>query len=221
MIRADHKRWAELIFDPYLGRILKKDFSHFYISKGMPELPGDTGLLVTPNHISWWDGFFIYHCMKRYSRRKIHLMMLEEQLRQFPFFRYLGAYSIDPGVRKAVRESLEYTKENLVRPDSYTVVYPQGEIVPQDTSPLSFQKGIVHILGSLEKPVAVMPVIFLVKPYNERHPEIWCRFGETHSSDDVQKDLDGYEAAANRELELLQKDILNRRYRGDLLPGKK
>lgn len=221
MIYADHKWWAPVLFDPYLRRIFKKDYSRFYVSNEMPVIPEERGLLITPNHISWWDGFFIYYCMKHYSSRKIYLMMLEEQLCSIRFFRFMGAYSIDPGYRSRVKESLDYTRKTLMEENSYTVIYPQGEIVPQDTAPLRFQRGIITVLRSLDPPVLLMPVIFLVKPYNERHPEIWCRFGEPRSSDAVCADFAAYEEAANRELEQLQEAVLHRQYVTDLFADRK
>lgn len=221
MIRAEHRWWAPVLFDPYLRKIFRKDHSHFFISNDFPEIPGNAGLLITPNHISWWDGFYIYYCMKHFSRRKIYLMMLREQLAQFQFFRFMGAYSIDPGHRGEVQESLEYTRDTLLEKNSYTVVYPQGEIIPQDTAPLTFQRGILLVLRKLAVPVYIMPVIFLVKPFNERHPEIWCRFGKPHMSDDVLRDFAGYEQAANRELAELQESVLNRIYASDLFQEKK
>ena len=221
MIYADHKWWAPLLFGPYLRKIFRKDYSHFYISNAYPEIPEEKGLLLTPNHISWWDGFFIYYCMKHFSSRKIYLMMLQEQLSQIQFFRFMGAYTIDPGHRSNVKESLDYTRKSLKENNSYTVIYPQGEIVPQDTAPLRFQRGVITVLRSLDPPVLLMPVIFLVKPFNERHPEIWCRFGEPASSDTVCDDFQGYEAATNRELEKLQKSILTREYITDLFADKK
>lgn len=216
MIKADHKRWAGWLFFPYLERIFRKDFTNFFISNGMPRIPDDSGLIITPNHISWWDGFFIEYLMRHTTGRRIYLMMLKEQLARYGFFRFLGAYSIDPGNRKEVTESLRYTAEAADRCDAFVVMYPQGEIIPQRSAPLEFKSGLPAVLRLTKGTVSVMPVIFLVKPYNERHPELWCRFGPAISKEKVLKDYKSYEDLCNRQVEELERSILNRDYRTDL-----
>ena len=38
MIRASHKTWARLFFNPYLDGLIKKNFSHFYLVNGFPDI---------------------------------------------------------------------------------------------------------------------------------------------------------------------------------------
>ena len=59
MIKADHKKWAEFVFDIYLRRLLKKSFYDFRIINELPAFDYSKSIIVTPNHFSWWDGFFI------------------------------------------------------------------------------------------------------------------------------------------------------------------
>lgn len=216
MIRAEHKKWAGWLFYPYMDRIFRKDYTHFFVTNTMPEIPEENGLLITPNHISWWDGFFIDFLMRCSTKRRIHLMMLKSQLARFAFFRFLGAYSIDPGFRKGVLESIDYTAEILGKPDSFVVVYPQGEIVPQRSAPVIFRDGVLLCLRKAESPASCMPVSFLVKPFNERHPEIWCRFGPAVDAGQVMQDMKGYEKLCNDEILRLEEDILQRKYVEDL-----
>ena len=44
--------------------------------------------------------------------------MLEKQLCRNRFFRYIGAYSVNPETIRGVRESLRYTLDILERPDA-------------------------------------------------------------------------------------------------------
>ena len=37
MIKADHKKWAEIVFDIYLNRLLKKSFLDFRIINDLPK----------------------------------------------------------------------------------------------------------------------------------------------------------------------------------------
>ena len=61
----------------------------------LPEFDKSKSLIVTPNHFSWWDGFFIYWTNKKLFNRKLYVLMLEEQLKRYWFFKKLGCYSID------------------------------------------------------------------------------------------------------------------------------
>ena len=54
--------------------------------------------------------------------RKIHIMMLEEQLKRYWFFRYLGCYSIDHDKTKSILESVEYTKKVVYLDDGDVMV---------------------------------------------------------------------------------------------------
>ena len=65
MINADHNKWAEFVFDIYLKRLLKKSFYDFRIINKLPEFNKSKSIVVTPNHFSWWDGFFIYWTNKK------------------------------------------------------------------------------------------------------------------------------------------------------------
>ncbi|MDX1777464.1 MAG: hypothetical protein R3339_01145, partial [Thermodesulfobacteriota bacterium] len=96
MIKASHKKWARLIFNPYCDLLLKRNFSQFLLVNDFPQLSPKLPLIITPNHISWWDGFFIYYLSKKKFNRKIYLMMLESSLEKFWFFQKIGAFSINP-----------------------------------------------------------------------------------------------------------------------------
>ena len=53
MIKADHKKWAEFVFDIYLRRLLKKSFYDFRIINELPVFDYSKSIIVTPNHFSW------------------------------------------------------------------------------------------------------------------------------------------------------------------------
>lgn len=188
MIKAKHNRLITLFFDHYIDRILKKDFSRFYQVNPFPCIDNKRPLMIIPNHISWWDGFFIYSFLRRNCGKKLHLMMLEEQLRQFRFFKGLGAFSIVPGERSSVMETMVYMIELFKSPQNAIILYPQGEIRPYWKRPCGLKNGWTALFG--EKGIfarlmkkAILPILipagFCIHYYNERHPEIWLRFGKT------------------------------------------
>ena len=53
--------------------------------------------LLVANHMSWWDGFFLIHLQQQLWPETPHYsVMLESELRKFPFFRKIGAIGVEP-----------------------------------------------------------------------------------------------------------------------------
>ncbi|MBN1780041.1 lysophospholipid acyltransferase family protein [bacterium] len=178
MITAHHVPLAEFCFHHYLNALFRRHFHALYLDGHVPEPDPDTPLLILPNHSSWWDGFFIFFLNRRLFKRKIYLMMLEEQLRQNRFFRLLGAYSIDPGRTGAVRQSLLYTRFLLNRSGDppAVCVFPQGVLLPWQTRPVTFQPGVDFILRHLEKKIQISLLGIRIEMLNQQRPDVFFRF---------------------------------------------
>ncbi len=146
MTRARHSPWADRIFLPYILREFRKYFHGLYFLGRMPVIDPALPLLITPNHSTWWDGFFLYLLNKTILKRKLHLMMLEEQLSQYRFFSRIGAFGIEPGRPRRVYAALEYCADVLKDPANALCIFPQGELRYYGIRPLEFQRGLGHIL---------------------------------------------------------------------------
>ena len=178
MIRAQHRFWADFIFQPYLIRLFKRHFQKIQLLGTVPEVPAHLPLLLLPNHSTWWDGFFVYLLNKRIFRRTAYLMMLEAQLTKYKFFRKIGAYSIEPKHRRGIFESLAYTVELLNQSASLVSIFPQGELLPWHTRPLGYKRGVEWILREYGKPVAILPLAIRAEFRGEKRPEVFFLFGD-------------------------------------------
>ena len=145
MIKADHKKLAETVFDIYLNCLLKKSFLDFRIINDLPKIDNSKSLIVTPNHFSWWDGFFIYWANKKLFSRKLYVLMLEEQLTRYWFFKKLGCYSIDLNDSRKMIVSRKYTMDLLLKPNNLVTIYPQGEIQAYDEKNILLKEGLDFI----------------------------------------------------------------------------
>ena len=183
MIRAQHHRWADIIFQPYLTWLFKRNFHEIRVFGTPPEIPDDLPLLLLPNHSTWWDGFFVYLLNKRVFHRTAYLMMLETQLTKYKFFAKIGAYSIEPGNRRGVIKSLKYTVELLNRDKSLVAVFPQGELLPWHTRPLNYKRGVEWILREHGKPVTVLPLAIRTEFLGEKRPSVFFLFGDAYTYD--------------------------------------
>jgi 1-acyl-sn-glycerol-3-phosphate acyltransferase len=185
MIKADHKKWAEFIFDIYLKRLLKKSFYDFRIINDLPQIDKSKSLIVTPNHFSWWDGFFVYWFNKKILNKKLFVMMLEEQLKRYWFFQKLGCYSIDLNDSKKMITSLKYTMELIPNSDNMVTIYPQGEIQYYEQRPINLRDGIDFLAKKSSVDFQILPIAFKIHYTNEKLPIVYARFGKLLSSKDV------------------------------------
>ncbi len=178
MIHPKPSRLARAIFNPYIEHLLKKSFTSFYAVNEFPNLSPNKSVLLTPNHFSWWDGFFIDAVSRRFlPNKQFNLLMLEDQLEQYFFFKYLGCFSINLQKTSSMIESIKYSRKVLSDNSNLLVVYPQGEIEPYDKPELTLKNGIASMVKGNEKGTVVLPVGFKIQYDNQQHPDLYVRFG--------------------------------------------
>ena len=178
MIQAEHKRWADWLFRLYLNRLYKQHFYAIYLLDPIPYFDINKPLLLLPNHSSWWDGFFIYLLNNKILQRKIYLMMLEDQLKQNHFFRFLGAYSIKSENSSNVRQSIQYTIDLLNRTEEAPLIcfFPQGELQSWNTRPIVFKKGLEFILKRIKTEINLCFLGIRIEFLGEQRPEVFFQF---------------------------------------------
>ena len=193
MIKAEHKKWAELIFNPYISHLLHKDFNGLYVTGPLPDLEKYPGLIITPNHFSWWDGFITYYLIKKISRRrKIYTMMLEDQLKRYWFFKKVGAYSINQSNSVSIARTLNYTGDVLNDDKNIVVLYPQGEIQPLNSEDVIIKPGLKLILGKNSGGRYVLPLALKIEYGNNRKPDIAAGFGRLFTADEIISNYDAF-----------------------------
>lgn len=196
MIRTKNSRPAKFIFNLYLDRLLKKNFSAFYLVN-CPDISLSDKLLLTPNHFSWWDGFFADYMVRHTLKRHTKIMMLEEQLRKYPFFSKVGAFSIKPGSPKDIIESFGYAAGLMQDTSNCTVIYPQGEIEPYDKFPPGIKPGLSRLISSAPTDLKIIPLAFRITYNNEKYPFVSCRFGQAVDKSSMENDYSCFSNAFN------------------------
>ena len=169
MIKARHHPFFVKFFHFYGKFMLHRHFHEInlkgtFTEKNMP-------VLLIANHFSWWDGFFADYLNHLLFKRRFHIMMLEEQLRQRMFFNKAGAYSIKKNSRD-VFDTLNYTVDLLKDPQSLVVMYPQGEFKSLYHYPIQFEKGVASIINKLYGQVQVVFLTALVDYFEHRKPTL-------------------------------------------------
>lgn len=178
MIPARKSAWFERVFALYNRNLIARRFEGLRVA-GLEQLR-DTSrgapLVLYANHSSWWDGLVAFQ-IGRVCKLDNYAMMEERHLREHPFHRRLGAFSV---VRENAREaarSVEYAGALLRGTSRVVWIFPQGELMPNDVRPLRLYAGVAHVIkragGALVAPVA-MRYEFL----DHFRPEILVRVGE-------------------------------------------
>jgi 1-acyl-sn-glycerol-3-phosphate acyltransferase len=185
MIRAKHVKWAEIVFEFYLKRLFKKSFYDFRIINELPVIDNTKSIVLTPNHFSWWDGFFVYWLNKIVLNKKLFVMMLEDQLKRYWFFNKLGCFSIDLNENKKMIASLKYTMDLLMNSNNLVTIYPQGEIQAYDEKQIILKDGIDFISRKSKTDFQILPIAFRIQYTNERLPIVYARYGNLLSSKQV------------------------------------
>lgn len=179
MIKANHKNWAEIVFKPYISRLLKKSFASIEIIGNVPDIQKEMPIILAPNHSTWWDGFFVYVINNIFYQRKFFIMILEEQLAKYKFFSKLGGYSIDQKSPKKIVESLFYTNQIIQKYDNPLVtIFPQGVLEPQFVEKYNFGRGIDRIVNKISKDIAILPLCIRTEFYKEQYPHVFVKFAE-------------------------------------------
>jgi hypothetical protein len=209
MIKAKHNKLAKFLFDFYLQRLLKSSFDNFYINESFPEVDKSKGLLVTPNHFSWWDGFFIYWVLNKKLNRKIYIMMLEDQLKKYWFFNYLGCYSINLQDVKSSVSSLRYTLDILSDNRNVVVIYPQGEIQPYEKRPIELKGGIDFLANKTENDFLILAAAFKIHYSEKRLPTVYSAFSQTINSNDIKNNDKLFNNLFVNNLDKLDKNFLS------------
>ena len=142
MITASHHPLYLLFYKWVIFMMMRVFFSRIIISNRTTN--NGKALLIIGNHFSWWDGFFGLYAATKVLRRKLFVMMLEDQLSKRRFLSKIGAFSIKKNCRSFV-DTFKYAACQLSNPNHAVLIFPQGRFQSQWQMPLQFQKGWIRI----------------------------------------------------------------------------
>lgn len=175
MLRPKPNKIAAWFFDLYLNQIVKSDFNSWHILRYPENIDPKIPIILTPNHVSWWDGFFAWKLNNLLFQKPFYLLMLEKELKKVRFFQKLGAFSINPDSPKKILETLSFIGD-LMNENVLLIYYPQGRITAT-TSMIIINRGLTKV--SCSKPVQILTLYTTIEPLNTRKPNVFFTFGKT------------------------------------------
>lgn len=158
------------------------------------EIDSQKPVLFIANHSSWWDGFFVYEVYKKLKLKKqFKIVMLESELKKFPFFRLCGAVGLIPKNDQHNKEIFRNLKNHCV------CFFPQGQLTPQNQRPLSFKPGIKQLITTLH-PVQIVAVGMHIEPFKFMKPTALIRGVFLGDSGHMDTDAENLAAATEKNL---------------------
>jgi 1-acyl-sn-glycerol-3-phosphate acyltransferase len=137
----------------YFGMFISKIFWRikFYGTENIPQNL-ESGLLVVPNHQTYFDPFWI--CIP--IKRKYRFMAWDKAFEWFlvgDVIRYLGAFpvNLERGSKEALKQSIKALKDGAT-----LIIFPEGEREFSDGNMLEFKNGAIKI--ALLAGVPILPV---------------------------------------------------------------
>ncbi|TRZ39727.1 acyl-phosphate glycerol 3-phosphate acyltransferase [Niallia circulans] len=168
-------------FSIFNKRLLAYSFDKIYW-QASSKLPSGPYIFVC-NHSSWWDGLIYFQLTKTVIQQDLYIMMHEQGLKQFPYFKKLGAFSIDRSSPKETIKTMRYA-EMLLNKGKSVWVFPQGDEYHLEKRPLQFQPGALYLQEKVPE-IPVIPVCFYYSFAHKRKPEVWIKAGNPLFSTDL------------------------------------
>lgn len=102
--------------------------------------------------------------------------MEDKQMRQYSFFKKIGAFSIDRDDPRKAITSLRYAVQSMKREGASLFIYPEGKINPPG-SDMSFEGGLAW-LHSKAPNVDFVPIGIYMHTIRHDKPELHLHIGE-------------------------------------------
>lgn len=222
MLSARKNNFVVSLFHIYNRNLLRRRF-HGLRARGLDLMRAqatakdNVPMLIYMNHSSWWDALAPMY-LTYTAGLEWYAMMEEKQLRQFPFFRRLGCFSVTRENPRAALESVNYAAKLIENTNRAVGIFPQGATLHNDLRPLMFYTGAAHIIKRLPV-VRLMPVALRYEHLQDFRPEIFIQIGKpethtAHENTDVKKLTAHLAECLTIELDALKQTIIENDFEG-------
>ena len=167
----------------YGRRFVRRNFHALRISGTLP-VASDRPLIVYLNHASWWDPMICLVLAMHLAPDRNHYAPIDaSMLEKYRFFKKLGFFGVEPGTARGARQFLRTTSAICNDFNSALWITAEGRFTDVRTRPVVLQRGLSHLLAHGCKNPIVVPLAIEYAFWEERYPEVLCRFGPTIAPD--------------------------------------
>ena len=170
------RAWFLSLARRYVRRRLRNGFDGLYVHGIEPirRLAQTRPVVLAANHVCWWDAFVVVMLDEALGTES-YCLMDADNLRQMPFFGWIGAVPLD---RSSLRQGLRDLRASatlLDQPGRALWIFPQGEHRPPHLRPLQLKRGVEMLVRGRE--VDVVPVAINYVWRQAPQPTIAVSFG--------------------------------------------
>ncbi|KZZ84582.1 lysophospholipid acyltransferase family protein [Bacillus sp. SJS] len=173
MIEASKSKWFDFGFSQYTKRLFKHHFKGIYVHTE-ENLP--VNALWCANHSTWWDGLVLHYINRTVLRQDFNIMMHEKGLKDFPYFRRLGAFSVNRENPRDIIQSVKYGG-SLLKEGKSVAIFPQGDERHLEQRPLEFLSGIIA-MAEISPETPILPIALYYSFGSEKKQELYIGIGE-------------------------------------------
>lgn len=131
------------------------------------------------NHNSWWDGLIPFLLNEFRFHQNARALMEDQQIRRYPFFSKIGAFSVDRQHPRKTVTSMRYAVQSMMRENASLFIYPEGKINPAG-SPIAFEGGLAWLYSRMNREVIdFVPVAIKIHTMHHDKPELFIDVGES------------------------------------------
>jgi 1-acyl-sn-glycerol-3-phosphate acyltransferase len=187
MLTAQPSVYWKKLASWYFMRSLRKAFYRCHIRGQEHILPWKMDsdpqqklpLLLYCSHGGWWDAAITIVLSIRTLQLDGYGMMEEKQLERYQFFRKIGMFSVHRQNSRSALQSLRYAEQLLKGTNRALWIFPQGELVHQESRPLHLYSGLAVLMRMLGTAMAA-PVAIRYEFLKEQKPECFISIGRPH-----------------------------------------
>jgi chlorobactene lauroyltransferase len=175
-IPAGENRLFIRIFRIYVKWLFRYRFKNVWLHQDyQPDITSQSVYFL--NHTSWWDGLIPLMLNEYLFKQKARAMMEDTQMHKFPFFRYIGAFSVNRNNSRKTISSLRYALQSVQRENSSLFIYPEGKIVPDYGQKLHFENGIGWIYKNCPE-CDFVPIAININVIKSSKPDLYIKIGQ-------------------------------------------
>ena len=169
------------LFMAYLHSYVPRHFHAMRVAHA-ERFPRDARpLIVCINHASWWDPLMILTLSRHLAPGRFAYAPMEAAaLKQYGFFRRIGAFPVDNSSSRAGAHFLRQAMDVLARPDAILWVTPEGRFTDVRERPVTWKQGVAALTRQFEE-CTLVPLALEYTFWDERLPEVLCSIGERTS----------------------------------------
>jgi 1-acyl-sn-glycerol-3-phosphate acyltransferase len=173
--------WRPLVtwFTAYSRRYVGKYFHSFRISRASIPAPASRmPIVLYANHAGWWDplvGLLLKSAF--FPDYTLFAPVDAVSLRRYKILTKVGFFGVERQTQRGVIDFFSTAEAILREPTHLLAVTPQGHFTDARERPVQFQRGL-GLLATRVKRALFVPVAVEYAFWDQRRPEIFCRFGE-------------------------------------------